>query len=384
MKNKINKLLEKPIYIILGTRAQTIKMAPILQELEKRKHRFTLLYTQQHKVTIDDLLDNFKIKAKPVSIVNRKEEAKSIRLFAGWMVQMLLLTLNPSNSRKIFSQGKGLILTHGDTATTSWSAIYGRLHGQKVMHIESGLRSFNLFNPFPEEIQRLITFRFSNYYACPNKWALNNLKKYKGKKINTEANTMYEALTYTLKNKSEQNLKTIQTKFKLPKKFALVSIHRYENIFKNDRFDEILQLLKKISNSIPLVFVLHPPTEKQLKARNLEEQLKSNQNILLIPRQDFQKFALITDLADFVITDGGSNQEELSYIGKPTILFREYTERTEGLGENVVLSKFDHALIFDFVKNYKKYQRKPLKLKYTPSKIIVDFVEKITCSLSSF
>ncbi|MCB0748256.1 MAG: UDP-N-acetylglucosamine 2-epimerase, partial [Ignavibacteriae bacterium] len=98
----------------------------------------------------------------------------------------------------------------------------------------------------------------------------------------------------------------------------------------------------------------------------------------LVPRQDFQNFAYITDLAEFVITDGGSNQEELSYIGKPTILFREYTERTEGLEENVVLSKFDHDLIFDFVKNYKDYQRKPLNLKVTPSKLIVEFVKRST------
>jgi len=367
----------KPIYVILGTRAQTIKMAPVMRELEERNIPFTLLYTQQHKATIDDLLSNFNIKTKPTSIISRNEEAKSIKLFAGWMVQILLLTLNPFSAKRVFTQGKGIILTHGDTATTSWSAFYGRIHGQKVMHIESGLRSFNLLNPFPEEIQRLITFRFSNYYACPNKWALDNLKNYKGKKINTKANTMYESLTYTLKNKSDKNLKEIQAKFKLPKSFALVSIHRYENIFKNKRFDEILELLNDISQSIHLVFVLHPPTEKQLKARSLEDKLKANKQILLIPRQDFKNFTLITDLAEFVITDGGSNQEELSYIGKPTILFREYTERTEGLGENIVLSKFDYKLIFDFVKNYKKYIRKPLSLKHKPSKLIVDFVEEL-------
>lgn len=366
----------RPIYVVLGTRAQTIKMAPVMMELERRNTPYTLLYTQQHKVTINDLLDNFKIKTKPISIINRQEEARSIKLFAGWLIQIILLTLNPFSARKVFSSGQGIVLTHGDTATTSWSAIYGRLHRQKVMHIESGLRSFNLLNPFPEEIQRLITFRFSNYYVCPNKWALDNLKKYKGKKINTKANTMYEALTYTLENKSDKNLKAIQAKFKLPKSFALVSIHRYENIFKNKRFDEILDLLNDISKSIHLVFVLHPPTEKQLKARGLEDKLNANKQILLIPRQDFKNFTLITDLAEFVITDGGSNQEELSYIGKPTVLFREYTERTEGLGENIVLSKFDHKVIFDFVKNYKKYCRKPLKLQEAPSKIIMDFVEK--------
>jgi UDP-N-acetylglucosamine 2-epimerase (non-hydrolysing) len=367
----------KPIYVVLGTRAQTIKMAPVMRELEAQNMPFTLLYTQQHKVTITDLLENFDIKTKPISIIERKDEAKTIKLFAGWLVQILLITLNPFSVRNIFTQGKGLILTHGDTATTSWSAFYGRLHGQKVMHIESGLRSFNLTNPFPEEIQRLISFRFSNYYVAPNEWALNNLKKYKGEKINSQANTMYESLTYIIKKKNPEILSKLKKKFKLPNKYALVSIHRYENIFKEERFKEIMGLLEKISKDINLVFVLHPPTEKQLEKTDLSERLEQNKKIQLIPRQDFQNFAYITDLAEFVITDGGSNQEELSYIGKPTILFREYTERTEGLDENVVLSKFDHDLIFDFIKNYKDYQRKPLNLKVTPSKLIVEFITRL-------
>lgn len=368
----------KPIYVVLGTRAQTIKMAPVMRELESRNIPFTLLYTQQHKVTIDDLLDNFEIKTRPVSIIKRKEEAKSLKLFAGWMIQMLLMTLNPFSARKVFTKGKGLILTHGDTATTSWSAIYGRIHGQKVMHVESGLRSFNLMNPFPEEIQRLISFRFSHYYVAPNEWALSNLKKYKGEKINSGANTMYESLTYIIKKKNAKVLADIKKEFKLPEKFALVSIHRYENIFKEERFEEILSLLNEISQKIKLVFVLHPPTEKVISSKGYSERLNSNNNITLIPRQDFQRFAYITDLAEFVITDGGSNQEELSYMGKPTILFREYTERTEGLDENVLLSRFDHETIFNFVENYKKFQRKPLDLKVTPSRKIVDFVLELT------
>lgn len=367
----------KPLYVVLGTRAQTIKMSPVLRELEAQKIPYTLLYTQQHKVTIEDLLDNFSIKTKPTSIITRTEEAKTMKFMAGWLTQMVLLTLNPFSGKKVFAKGKGLLLTHGDTATTAWSAIYGRLHGQKVMHIEAGLRSFNLFQPFPEEIQRLITFQFSNYYASPNKWAMDNLKRYKGEKINTKANTMFEALTYILKTKTQKDKNFIKKKFNLPNKFALVSIHRYENIFKEKRFKEILELIKEISKEIKLVFVLHPTTEKQLEKKEFRAILKDNSNITLLPRQDFVNFSLITGLSEFVITDGGSNQEELSYVGKPTILFRMYTERTEGLGRNVVLSKFDHKVIFDFVKNYKKYEYLHLELKHKPSELIVEWVKEI-------
>jgi len=370
---KTNK--NTPIYIIIGTRAQLIKMGPIMKLMEDQHIPYAFIYTQQHKVTIKDLIENFDIKTPYVNLIERKEEAKSIRLFAGWGIQMLLKLLNPFSRKKILKNGRGLVITHGDTATASWAAIFGQTSFCKVLHIESGLRSYNLLKPFPEEIMRLITFAFSNYYVCPNEWAVNNLKWFPGKKINVGANPMYDSLMFALKKIDSTNLRLDE--LNLPKKYALVSIHRYENLFNKERFEKILQILEKISNKHELVIPLHPVTKEHLEKTGNMSRLKKNKRIKLLPRQDFLNFVALNAKSEFVITDGGSNQEEMSYIGKPTLLMRDVTERTEGIGENIVLSKYDEKIIWEFVKNYKKYERPPLKIKERPSKLAVEFIKKI-------
>ncbi len=292
--------MKRPIYIVIGTRAQLIKMGPIMRLLEDQKIPYTFLYTQQHKVTIDDLLDNFGIKTPYEAVINRTEEAKSIKLFAGWMFQMLFVLLNPFSRKRVFKNGRGLVITHGDTATAAWAAIYGRTSFCKVMHVESGLRSHNLFKPFPEEITRIITFIFSNYYICPNDWAVGNLKHFPGKKYNVGGNQMYDSLMYALKLINNKNYKSQTTKFNLPEKYALVSIHRYENIFKEEALNHIISLLEKITAQIPLVMVMHPATEKKLKSTGNYDKLNSNPNIILLERQDFLTFVEINTKSEFV------------------------------------------------------------------------------------
>lgn len=353
-------------------------MAPIMQQLEIRGIKYEFLYTQQHKVTIDDLLQNFSIKTPYRQVIKRKKEAKTIRLFAGWASQMLLAMFNPFSRRRLLSSGRGLILTHGDTATAAWAAIYGQTSLCKVMHIESGLRSYNILKPFPEELMRLITFTFSNYYVCPNEWAKNNLKWFPGRKLNVGANQMYDALMYALKKIQEPTYKSKLSNLKIPPKYAIVSIHRYENIFKADAFEKILRLLENIAKSIDLVIVLHPVTEKRLRQTGNYMRLKNNAQITLVPRLDFLSFVEINKNSEFVITDGGSNQEEMSYLGKPTLLFRDTTERKEGLGENSILSNFDEGIITDFVSSYKKYERPAKNITPSPSQLTVDWIEEIT------
>lgn len=366
-----------PLYVIIGTRAQLIKMGPLMLELEHRGIEYTFIYTEQHKVTIDDILEDFGVKTKYIKLLNSQDEARSISLFAGWAAKMIMLLLNPFSNKKVLPKGKGIIITHGDTATTSWSAVYGKSRFCKVMHIESGLRSYNLFEPFPEEIQRLITFLFSDFYVCPNDWALNNLKRFPGKKVNTKANTLYDSIIVALEKSKSPKIQKQIAKLNLPERFALVSLHRYENIFKEKRFNKIISILKTISEKINLVMIMHPVTEKKLRETKVFEELEQNPNIQLLKRQSFFDFVAINARSEFVITDGGSNQEEMSYIGKPAILFRDKTERTEGLGENIVLSKLNEKIIMDFVENYKDYEREPLKLKHSSSEKAIDFLESI-------
>jgi UDP-N-acetylglucosamine 2-epimerase (non-hydrolysing) len=159
--------------------------------------------------------------------------------------------------------------------------------------------------------------------------------------------------------------------------YVLVSIHRYENIFKDRFTDTIIPYLREISKKHRLVITLHPTTRERLKDLDLYEGLDKDDRIILHERFGFIDWINVCNEAEFVISDGGSNQEELSYLGVPTILFREETERKEGLGENVVLSKLDKDVINEFVDSYNDYRRKPLFEELNPSKEIVNYLKSL-------
>ncbi len=119
-------------------------------------------------------------------------------------------------------------------------------------------------------------------------------------------------------------------------------------------------------------FILHPPTKAALKDQALYNSLENEPNCLLLPRQGFFEFNNFLTKAEFIITDGGSNQEECFYLGMPCLLFRNETERLEGLGENVVISSFNPTIIENFVLNYKSYRRQPIDDVFSPSRFIAD------------
>lgn len=357
----------KPIYIILGTRAQFIKMAPIMYEMKKQSLPYTLIYTAQHRENVQEILDIYGLRKPDLNIYDGDESNTMSKGFK-WMLDMLFKSLFKA---KKYLPEKGIVLTHGDTFTAWLAALMGKRAGCKVGHVESGLRSFNIFSPFPEEISRLITFRLSDIYFCADDWAVNNLKRYKGEKINVGANTMLDGVKFAVDSEKK-------TDFDFQKEpYVLVSIHRYENIFK-DRFTEvIIPYLKEISKKHKLVITLHPTTRERLKELNLFDELNKEKNIVLHKRFDFIDWINVCNDADFVISDGGSNQEELSYLGVPTLLFRDHTERKEGLGKNIVLSMFDKEVIDEFVEKFKKYRREPLFAEVHPSEEIVENLLKI-------
>jgi UDP-N-acetylglucosamine 2-epimerase (non-hydrolysing) len=358
------------IHFVIGTRAQLFKMAPIMLECDRRKLAWRWVYTAQHKDTIDQSLKTFGLPQPSYTIISWETEAKTMGSMAKWVASMFVSLFRSKNILGGYTGKSHIVLTHGDTFTTWFAAIYAKLTRTKVMHVESGLRSFNIFKPFPEEINRLITFRLSDYFACPGQWAVDNLSKYKGIKINTKENTQIDTIRFGLANADKSD-------FKLPKqKYVVVSLHRYENIFKKDRFEKIIDQLENISEDFLLLMVQHPATFIQLDKLGLRERLKKNKNIQLLPRMEYLPFVKAIKHSEFVITDGGGNQEELYHIGKPTLIFRNETERQEGLGTTAVISKLDPGIINEFIKNYKNYNHKPTSAKLSPTMIIVDVLEK--------
>lgn len=354
-----------PLYVVIGTRAQLIKTAPVLRELEQRHIDYRFIYTAQHRETIDDIRTNFGIKA-PDYVFPTGEEAKTMGLFGKWF---LLAFFQIIFKRKEIIPRPGLVITHGDTATCLLGALLGKWSRCRVMHLESGLRSFNLLKPFPEELIRLLTFRMTDIFVCPNEWALKNVSRYQGVKLDIRANTQYDSVMLALGRLSE-------TQVDLPiHPYAVVSIHRFEHIFRKNKLQAIVAILERISEQIDLLFILHPATERQLARYGYDRALAESKNIRLAKRYPFFEFIKVLYHAKYVITDGGSNQEELSYLGKPTLVLRDVTERVEGLGANVVLAKFEPSVISDFVAHYQKYEKPMQSLQLSPSKRIVDYLE---------
>lgn len=359
------------IHFVIGTRAQLFKMTPIMLECQERGLRWRWIYAAQHKDTFKQTLDFFGLPEPDYTVVNWDTEAKTMGKMWYWFLRMLLKIPKSKAILGGYTGKKHIVLTHGDTTTTFLGAIYAKVTRTKVMHVESGLRSFNLFNPFPEEINRLITFRLSDYYACPGEWAMGNVQKFRGVKINTIENTQIDVLQYGLKNIKKADIK-------LPKeKYVVLSSHRYENVFKKERFEKIIQAAEIAASKYTVLMPQHPVTKEQIDKLGFRERLESNNNIKLLPRLEYQNYLKVISGAEFVMTDGGGNQEELYHLGKPTLILRDETERQEGLGITAVISKLDTKIITEFVNGgYKKYQQKPTTLKVSPTKIIVDAIEK--------
>jgi len=353
------------IHVIVGTKAQLIKMAPIMRVLKNQSINYNYISTGQHKGTIDEILSNFDIKKPDYVLYDGKDVTSVIQMFV-WATRIVFKTL--WQKQEIFrNDGNGIVLVHGDTFSTILGALLGKVSGMKVAHVESGLRSFNLFHPFPEELTRILTFRLSDYMFCPGDWAVKNLEKYDKIKINTQFNTLLDSLRIALPEIRQIN------DIEIPDRpFGIVTLHRFENIYNRKSVERVVSIVERIANTRYLLFILHKPTEIKLRKYGCLRSLEDNPNIELRKRYDYFRFIKLILEADFVVSDGGSNQEECYYLGKPIILLRKATERNDGLDRNCVISKYENRVIEDFLANLDEYRFDPVQLESSPSEMIVD------------
>ncbi|PID27257.1 MAG: hypothetical protein CR982_06575 [Candidatus Cloacimonadota bacterium] len=359
------------IHIVIGTKAQLIKMAPIMRRLSLLDIEYNYIYTGQHRDTMEDIHRNFSIKSFDKVLHNKGDIVSVLAMFI-WFFKILSITL--FNSKDIFNNDKnGVVLVHGDTISTLLGAIMGKFAGVKVAHVESGLRSFNLLHPFPEEITRVLTFKLSDYSFCPGSWAVKNLKRYKMVKIDTVNNTLYDSLTEAMP------LINSYKDINIPdSKYVVVTIHRFENLNNLNRMKELLDILNNLSEKFKVLFILHKPTKKALNKYKLMEKFSSK--IEFRERYDYFRFIGLVSSSEFIISDGGSNQEECYYLGKPVLLYRKATERGEGIGINCVVSRYERDTIFSFFNNYENYKRDFLKIEESPSDLIIENLRKFYLS----
>jgi UDP-N-acetylglucosamine 2-epimerase (non-hydrolysing) len=359
------------IIVLIGTRAQIIKMAPVMLEMEKCNIDYTFVLTGQHKHTLKDMIDDFGLSTSP-HFLYQGSEIDSIVKVPAWFVisvkNFLKIKLRKTTKGKT---NKNILIVHGDTFSTLLGAIIAKLTGARLFHVEAGLRSYNFFHPFPEEITRILTFHLSDVAFCPGEYALNNMAKYKIKKVNIEQNTLLDATRFVLNKFQGTNDEA---------DYCVCSIHRFENIFSKKRLMHIVFLLKRISRHINVKFVMHPSTKKRMIKLGLFDELKNIATFQLMDRMSYTKFIHQLAGAKFVVTDGGSNQEELYYMGIPTLLMRKQTERQEGMSSTAVLSNYDVKIIDNFINTYTSYQRgnKLINQDITPSTTIVNYIQNVT------
>jgi UDP-N-acetylglucosamine 2-epimerase (non-hydrolysing) len=313
------------IAFVLGTKAELIKCMPVMKELEKRKIDYYLIHTGQHSII--DLVKDFSVK-EPDIILYKPPKFSSrfmVKTHKAFFWGLILI----AKIRKALNRIKpSFVLYHGDTLSTACAAIASsNLFGNKQWknaHLEAGLRSFDIFEPFPEEISRKIADRFSDILFAPSDLSVENLKreKLKGELIKTD-NTIVDSVLISLKIAKKRKLKKSKEK-----KYVVVNIHRHENIKSKERMRKIVEIIKSVS--LPIFWPIHDNTKKQLEKFGFWKELQG-EGINFSPLVGYIEFLWLIKNSTYLITDGGSIQEESLALKKPCILLREKTERQEGL-----------------------------------------------------
>lgn len=320
-----------------------VKVAPVLRVAKKIGLPHTVWLSDQSIASIGDLIEDFALQSEFVSspLVGERSDVAAPP------------TTLPGSFRAYYryvrevvrgSSYRPLVVVHGDTPSTLLSAVAGSMAGADIVHLESGLTSGNLIDPFPEEILRRLTFRFTRYAICPGEEASKTMRRYGCHKIvNTLENTLLDCVRYILlaHGDAAEN----------PGSYFVFSIHRSENIRRRASLEKIVEEVVAVSNVGTVYFMLHPTTEERLVRFGLLRRLEDAARVRLEAEMPYPKFVSLLACARAVFSDGGSNQEELSYLGVPTILYRGRSERPDGLDANVVLRGTLESELTEFIKS---------------------------------
>ena len=354
------------IDVFLGTKAQYIKAAPLLRLMDEQGVAYRLIDSGQHARFSSELRKSLQIREPDVAL-GSGDDIATVSAALWWLLKYLFLTVfQPSRlKREVFSRGSTFCVIHGDTPSTLLSLAMAKRAGKKVAHIESGLRSFRWYRPFPEEMIRALCARYCDLLFAPSDWAECNLKKMgvTGEIINIGQNTNVEALYYSLAKTEPLSQEESA--------YCVVTVHRVETILSKSRLVFVANLIRELSQKLHVLFVMHPPTARKLEDFGLLPVLTGIENITVEPLMKHERFVQILSCARFVITDGGSIQEETFYLDVPCLVLREETERQEGLGSNAVMGGFDRDKIREFVENYASYHSGQRTENLFPSSIIL-------------
>ncbi|MCG2419789.1 UDP-N-acetylglucosamine 2-epimerase (non-hydrolyzing) [Aequorivita sp. F47161] len=321
----------KKVLIVFGTRPEAIKMAPLVKEFELYPEDFDtrVCVTAQHREMLDQVLTFFDIKTQ-YDLDLMKPGQDLYRLTAAIITELkpILEDFKPN-----------YVFVHGDTTTTMASSIAGFYSGAKVCHIEAGLRTHNKYAPFPEEINRQITGRVTDFHFSPTEASRKNLlrENIDPKTITVTGNTVIDALLQSVaKVKKEPSALVRQLDENLNgKSLILVTGHRREN--HGDGFIRICEALKTIALQRPNIEIIYPVHLNPKVLEPVNRILGNIKNIQLIDPLAYHDFIWMMDRAKIIITDSGGVQEEAPSLGKPVLVMRETTERPEAVDAGTVI-----------------------------------------------
>jgi len=329
--------------MVFGTRPEAIKMAPLVKEFQKYPEQFQTIVcvTGQHREMLDQVLNLFEIKPDyDLNIMQKGQDLYDItaRVLTG--MRDILKEVCPD-----------IVLVHGDTTTSTASALAAFYQQIPVGHVEAGLRTHNIYSPWPEEMNRLITSRIATYNFAPTQLSKQNLieEGIAENKILVTGNTVIDALYMVIekiKSDTEMNNQLHSTLKKLGydverlngnRKLVLITGHRRENF--GDGFISMCSAIKTLSEKYPqvdFVYPMHLNPNVRKPIREVFGNENSISNMFFIEPLEYLPFVYLMEKSDVVLTDSGGIQEEAPGLGKPVLVMRDTTERPEALEAGTV------------------------------------------------
>ncbi len=324
---------------IFGTRPEAIKMAPLIKELETRKEIESIVcVTAQHREMLDQVLNTFSIKPDyDLNIMKKGQTLSEItaRVLRG--IEEVLEKEKPN-----------IVLVHGDTTTTFASALAAFYQQISIGHVEAGLRTYNKYSPFPEEMNRQMVDCLTDMYFAPTNLSKENLIKegIPAEKIYITGNTVIDAMSKTV----DRNYKNEILDWVGNNRLLLLTAHRRENLGEN--MYSIFNAVNKIANEFDDVKVIYPMHLNSKVREIAQEVLGKNDKVKLIEPLEVFDFHNFQNKAYLILSDSGGVQEEAPSLGKPVIVLRDTTERPEGIeAGTLVLAGTEETNIYKITKN---------------------------------
>ncbi|MEO9969978.1 MAG: UDP-N-acetylglucosamine 2-epimerase (non-hydrolyzing) [Hyphomonadaceae bacterium] len=317
---------------VFGTRPEAIKMAPLALMLrDDPRFDARVCVTGQHREMLDNVLSFFDIKPEyDLDVMRPAHTLTSLTCLILEKMSTVLEDFQPD-----------VVLVHGDTTTSFAASLASFYSGTKVAHVEAGLRTGNIYSPWPEEGNRKLTADLAHFHFSPTEVSAENLQNegVKVQDIVVTGNTVIDALITVVSQLNDDSAFSDEMGKQFPfldpsRRMILVTGHRRESF--GSGFERICQALAKLAHSNPDVQIVYPLHLNPKVKEPVENSLANIDNIYLIPPQDYLPFVYLMDRSNIILTDSGGVQEEAPSLGKPVLVMRDNTERPEAVSAGTV------------------------------------------------